>query len=183
MIRELYDSCTTEEEKKEIAEHAMELWRNNYQNINLKGLSVENLNMLSEVEKICGYAPLPALVEERSVRLNDKELLHDFFRKIPEYSCMEEWRSVDRKRKMEVKDIFDRLLAQNVDEWVSDLRNWLNGTENLWIVSEMNFFREADETAEDPKKHKLYEIYQEYLMYFTENSRKQLAERIRGCGV
>ena len=183
MIRELYDSCTTEEEKKEIAEHAMELWRNNYQNVNLKGLSVENLNMLSEVEKICGYAPLPALVEERSVRLNDKELLHDFFRKIPEYSCMEEWRSVDRKRKMEVKDIFDRLLAQNVDEWVSDLRNWLNGTENLWIVSEMNFFREADETAEDPKKHKLYEIYQEYLMYFTENSRKQLAERIRGCGV
>lgn len=183
MVRNLYDSCITEEEKKEIAEHALELWRNNYQNVNLKGLSVENLNMLSEAEKICGYAPLPSLVEERSVRLNEKELLHDFFRKIPEYSCMEDWRSVDRKRKMEVKDIFDRLLAQNVDEWVSDLRNWLNGTENLWIVRNINFFREEDETAEDPKRHKLYEICQEYLMYFIVNSRKQLAERIRGCGV
>ena len=84
---------------------------------------------------------------------------------------------------MEVKGIFDRLLAQNVDEWEGDFRRWLNGTENLWIVKDMEFFKEADVIADDPEKYKLYEIYREYLIYFTENSRRHLAEKIRGCEV
>ena len=183
IVRNLYDSCTTWEEKKETAEHILDFWRKNYQTVNLKRLSMENLKMLSETEKVCGYAPLPALVEERSVRLNDKEILHDFFGKLPEYSSMEDWRNMDRKRKMEVMDIFDRLLAQDVDEWVGDFRKWLNGTENLWIVKDMDFFKEADVTADAPEKYKLYEIYREYLICFTENSRRHLAEKIQGCDV
>ena len=183
IVRNLYDSCTAWEEKKEIAEQILDFWRKNYQSVNFKRLSIENLKMLSEVEKVCGCAPLPTLVEERSIRLNDKGILHDFFRKLPEYSCMKDWRNMDRKRKMEVKGIFDRLLAQNMDEWEGDFRRWLNGTENLWIVKDMEFFKEADVIADDPEKYKLYEIYREYLIYFTENSRRHLAEKIRGCEV
>lgn len=183
LLRELYASCSNKADKQEVAGNILDFWREDYQRIDLKGISLENLLVLREVEEKCGCAPTPALVEEISVRMDNKELLHEFFREIPGYSCKTDWKMIDRRRKTEIKDIFNRLLDQDIAEWERDFRQWIGREENLWIMKDMDFFKDPETTADDPEKSSLYEAYRDYMIRFTENSRRHFVENVQGCGM
>lgn len=178
VFRRIYDTCTDEEEKQKIAERIAEFWRMEYEKTDLKRLSIENLQMLRKTELVTGRALFPRLEEELAIRLDDKEILHEFFRKIPKYSEIDDWKKLPRPREMEIKDIFDRLLVQDVDEWAEDFKRWISG--EMWLVGHMEFFKEP-ETLDMPQKRPVYEVYCQYQMKFKESSRVRWVENIKKC--
>lgn len=178
VFRRIYDNCTDEEEKQKIAERIIEFWRMEYEKTDLERLSLENLQMLRKTELATGRALFPRLEEELAIRLDDKEILHEFFRNIPKYSEMDDWKKQSRSRIIEIKDIFDRLLVQDVNEWKEDFKRWIS--EEMWLVDHMEFFKKP-ETLDMQKKRPLYEVYCQYQIEFKESSRERWVENIKKC--
>lgn len=178
LFRQVYMTCTVEEEKEKIAEQICGFWREEYRKIDLKRLSLENLRLLRETEQVTDRAMLPALAEELAIRLEDKGILHDFFRKVPEYAEKKDWKRLARARKMEIKEIFERLLAQETGEWAEDFRRWVSG--ELWIMAQMSCYKKiADFQTEEGRP--VYEAYRQYQTEFKEKWREQWVERLRQC--
>lgn len=181
LFERLYCACQTEEVRLDVARRICDYWRKTRWDVDLYELSLENLFFIREIEDVCGYAPLPPVMEALSVRMNDEDILHNFFHSIPELLKIEEWEKGLNMRQHEVMSIFESLLEIDSEKWEGDFKAWITQEDTLWIAEKMNFFQQPEAIGNDPEKKVFYDVYRQYMLKFREKYTEEFAENLQAC--